>query len=78
MHRTPAIRDDDKLVAAARAFEYVGDDALRILAARVVRSDDHPVRESRRKASHLRTLPAVALAAAAEEAGKPRLVIGDW
>src|SRR5688500_8773423 len=50
------------------AFEYVGDDPVRVFGARVIAGDDHLVREPARDASHERTFAPVAIAAAAEDA----------
>ena len=63
--------DDDLMVARRHAAEDFIDDALRILAARVVAGDDAMVGEFLGDHSHHRALTAVAVAAAAEYADQP-------
>src|SRR5262249_28618247 len=73
-YRPAPIGDNRKLVLhALHAVENVVDDALRILAARVVGGDDHTIGEARGDPAHFGTLAAVALATAAEDAGQFRV-----
>src|SRR5450755_2861706 len=52
----------------ANAMHDLAGDEFRILAARIVAGDDHAIGELCRDAPHFRTLAAVALAAAPEDA----------
>ena len=59
-----------RLAGRDAALDLV-DDRRRVLAARVVRGDDHDVAQPRRHHAHQRPLGAIAIAAAAEDGDEP-------